>query len=62
MESHGIPNGIQISEATYHRLRDSDARYDFRPRGPIVIKGKGPMITYLMEPCSPELAVEQDKP
>ncbi|MEM9977847.1 MAG: adenylate/guanylate cyclase domain-containing protein, partial [Cyanobacteria bacterium P01_D01_bin.2] len=51
MESHGIPNGIQISEATYHRLRDSDARYDFRPRGPIVIKGKGPMVTYLLEPC-----------
>ena len=62
MESHGIPNGIQISEATYHRLRDSDARYDFRSRGPILIKGKGPMVTYLLEPCSPELAVEQDKP
>lgn len=52
MESHGIPNGIQISEATYEQLQDSNQRYEFRQRGPIVIKGKGPMVTYLLEPCS----------
>ena len=50
MESHGVPNGIQISEATYERLKISGERYEFRPRGPIVIKGKGSMVTYLMEP------------
>lgn len=52
MESHGIPNQIQISEATYKRLKDCDQRYEFRPRGPIVIKGKGTMVTYLMAPTS----------
>ena len=52
MESHGVPNGIQISEATYKRLKDSDQHYEFQQRGPILIKGKGPMVTYLLEPCS----------
>ena len=55
MESHGLPNQIQISEATYQRLQDCDNRYEFHPRGPIVIKGKGSMVTYLMEPCSTDV-------
>ncbi|NEQ54446.1 MAG: adenylate/guanylate cyclase domain-containing protein [Leptolyngbya sp. SIO3F4] len=55
MESHGVPNGIQISEATYQRLRESGEAYEFHPRGPIVIKGKGSMVTYLMEPCSQDV-------
>ncbi|MEA5465584.1 adenylate/guanylate cyclase domain-containing protein [Leptothoe sp. PORK10 BA2] len=50
MESHGVPNGIQISEATYERLKNCGDRYGFHPRGPIVIKGKGTMLTYLLEP------------
>ena len=51
MESHGVPNGIQISEATYERLQSCCDRYEFRQRGPIIIKGKGPMVTYLLRPC-----------
>lgn len=53
MESHGVPNGIQVSEITYQRLKESGASYEFRSRGPIVIKGKGAMVTYLLEPHKP---------
>ncbi|MCL1470949.1 adenylate/guanylate cyclase domain-containing protein [Argonema antarcticum] len=45
MESTGLPGSIQITEATYERLKD---KYLFEKRGPIVIKGKGQMITYLL--------------
>jgi class 3 adenylate cyclase len=45
MESHGIPNGIQVTDTTYRRLR---GRYVFTERGPIDVKGKGPMITFLL--------------
>lgn len=45
MESHGIPNKIQVTEATYHSLKD---RYNFKKRGPIYIKGKGNMVTYIL--------------
>jgi adenylate cyclase len=46
MESHGIVGGIQITEATYHYLRD---KYWLEQRGLIEIKGKGEMITYLLK-------------
>jgi len=45
MESHGIPGRIQVSIYTYQLLRDV---YDFEDRGPIEIKGKGEMRTYLL--------------
>ena len=45
MESHGVVGGIQVTEATYVRLKD---RYQFQPRGPIQIKGKGEMVVYLL--------------
>jgi adenylate cyclase len=45
MESHGIPNEIQVSQASFLRLSDG---FILRPRGPIEIKGKGPMETYLL--------------
>ncbi|MDJ0724290.1 MAG: adenylate/guanylate cyclase domain-containing protein [Prochloraceae cyanobacterium] len=45
MESHGIPNKIQVTETTYQRLKD---RYQFKKRGPIYIKGKGTMPTYIL--------------
>jgi len=45
MESHGIPGCIQMSEATYLRLRD---KYIFTQRGTIRVKGKGDMTTYLL--------------
>ena len=45
MESHGVVGGIQVTEATYVCLKD---RYQFQPRGPIQIKGKGEMVVYLL--------------
>ena len=43
MESSGEAGQIQVTEATYERLRD---RYHFQQRGPVYIKGKGDMQTY----------------
>jgi class 3 adenylate cyclase len=45
MESHGLPGEIQISAATYDRVRHMFA---CEPRGMIEIKGKGAMPTYLL--------------
>ena len=45
MEAHGIPNAIQVTAATHARLQ---AHYHFTPRGPVEIKGKGMMTTYLL--------------
>ena len=45
MESHGIANTIQVTEATYERLKDS---FEFERRGVIDVKGKGKMTTYLL--------------
>jgi PAS domain S-box-containing protein len=45
METHGLPGQIQVTAATYERLRQ---RYVFKERGSIQVKGKGEMITYLL--------------
>ena len=45
MESHGAPGRIQVTRSTYERLRDT---HDFEPRGPIEVKGKGTVETYLL--------------
>jgi len=45
MESHALPDTIQVSRATYERLRD---RYELKRRGVIEVKGKGEMVTYLL--------------
>ena len=45
MESHGLAGRIQVSEATYERLR---GRYRFERRGGVAIKGKGVIDTYLL--------------
>ncbi len=45
MESHGIPDAIQLTEATYQLLQD---KYLFKKRGLIPVKGKGEMLTYLL--------------
>lgn len=46
MESHGLPNEIQVSEQTYELLKDS---FSFEERGQIDVKGKGMMKTYLLK-------------
>jgi len=43
MESMGIPGKIQVTEATYKKLKH---RYLFEKRGEIQVKGKGMMTTY----------------
>ncbi len=43
MESHGEPGYIQVTEATYVRLKD---QFVLEPRGAISVKGRGEMITY----------------
>jgi len=45
MESHGVAGGIQVTAATYEKLRD---QYDFKERGVVLVKGKGEMVTYLL--------------
>jgi class 3 adenylate cyclase len=45
MEFHGMPDRIQVSEATYRYLIDS---YLFEERGLLQIKGKGEMNTYFL--------------
>ncbi|MEL6246754.1 MAG: adenylate/guanylate cyclase domain-containing protein [Cyanobacteria bacterium J06627_15] len=46
MESHGVVNRIQVSEATYQQLKH---RFAFEDRGHISIKGRGQMHTYLLK-------------
>ena len=45
MESHGTPGEIQITRATYELLKDE---FVCRPRGTILVKGKGPMETWYL--------------
>jgi class 3 adenylate cyclase len=45
MESSGLPGRIQVTAATYERLRD---RYLFEDRGEVEIKGKGRLRAYLL--------------
>lgn len=50
MESHGQPGEIQVSEATKNKLGNL---FRFEARGPIHIKGKGELPTFLLYPHSP---------
>jgi adenylate cyclase len=45
MESHGLPDQIQVTEAVYERLK---TKFTFERRGMIEVKGKGPTLTYLL--------------
>lgn len=45
MESQGVVGRIQVTEATYLKLRN---RYRFEDRGEIEVKGKGRLRTYLL--------------
>ena len=45
MESHGLPDRIQVTEAVYERLK---TQFEFQRRGVIEVKGKGSTVTYLL--------------
>ena len=45
MESHGVPDRIQVTASTYELLKD---KYILQPRGEIEVKGKGKMPTYFL--------------
>jgi len=45
MESHGVAGKIQVTAATYDRLRD---KYRFEERGVIEVKSKGKMTAYFL--------------
>jgi class 3 adenylate cyclase len=45
MEANGLQDVIQVTAAVRDRLA---GRYEFEERGPIIIKGKGEMMTYLL--------------
>ena len=46
MESSGYPGSIQVTTATYERVKD---KFIFEKRGAIQIKGKGEMVTYWLK-------------
>jgi class 3 adenylate cyclase len=45
MESEGIPGAIQVTDTTYHLIRDD---FVCEPRGPVHVKGRGEMETYVV--------------
>jgi class 3 adenylate cyclase len=45
MESHGVPDAIQVTRTTYEILKD---RYAFEAREPVEIKGKGVVAAYIL--------------
>ena len=46
MESQGVADNVQVSETTYLHIKD---KFVFEQRGPIEVKGKGEMVTYLIK-------------
>jgi adenylate cyclase len=45
MESTGVPGRLQVSPETFERVKD---QFEFESRGPIDVKGKGKMTTWLL--------------
>jgi adenylate cyclase len=45
METTGVPGRIQVSPETYTRLSD---QFEFECRGPVDVKGKGKITTWLL--------------
>lgn len=45
MEHYGTPGHIHVSETSYHLLKE---HYDFEPRAPIDVKGKGVVQSYFL--------------
>jgi class 3 adenylate cyclase len=59
MESHGLPNRIQVSAAFYERTRDE---YVYETRGILQFKGKGEMEAYLLEGKRARVSVPNAQP
>lgn len=53
MESHGLPDRIQVTEAVYERMKSD---FVFERRGFIEVKGKGSTLTYLLVGPAPDKA------
>ena len=53
MESHGLPDQIQVTETVYERLR---ADFVFERRGLVEVKGKGATLTYFLVGHAGELS------
>ncbi len=51
MESHGVPNRVHVTAATYQALRHV---FELESRGEIDVKGKGVMTTYLLVGKKPD--------
>jgi adenylate cyclase len=45
METYGLPGRVHVSAATRKALGNA---FQFEPRGPLDVKGKGPMETYFL--------------
>ncbi|MCI0443350.1 response regulator [bacterium] len=45
MESHGLPDAIQVTRPVFEKMRD---HYHFEERGPIEVKGKGTVETWIL--------------
>lgn len=45
MESHGVPGAIQVTRPVFEKMRD---RFAFEERGPIEVKGKGTVETWIL--------------
>jgi class 3 adenylate cyclase len=46
MEQTGLPDKIQVTEATYKLLKD---KYQFEKRGQVEVKGRGKVTTYFLK-------------
>jgi class 3 adenylate cyclase len=50
MESHGIPDSIQVTQPVFEKL---SGHYSFRKRGPVEVKGKGIVETWILDSSEP---------
>ncbi|MDB9496009.1 adenylate/guanylate cyclase domain-containing protein [Spirulina major CS-329] len=46
MESQGEPNRVQVTQTTYEHLKPFQDQFLIEPRGTVLVKGRGEMMTY----------------
>lgn len=46
MESHGVPDAIQVTRPVFEKMQE---QYKFEERGPIEVKGKGTIDTWILQ-------------